>query len=94
MRVTKSTPVGDSMESQALGLEAQTKRGSLELVETSPMLNLGSDPPGAEWAGLGEVEENGEASPMLCTLLNTVDLFLQDNAIGILKIDKGILEAS
>ena len=94
MIVTGLAVVGDSMESQASGLEAQTKRGNLELVESLPMLNLGSDLPGVEWAGLGEVEENGEASPMLCTLLNTVDLFLQDNAIGILKIDKGILEAS
>ena len=93
MRLTESAMVGDSMESHALGLEAQTKRGSLELVESSPMLNLGLDPPGAEWAGLGEVEESGEGSPMLCTPLNTVDPSLQDIAIGILEIDKGKLEA-
>ena len=31
---------------------------------------------------------------MLCTPLNTVDLFLQDNATGILEIDEGKLEAS
>ena len=57
MRVTKSVVVGDSMESQASGLEVQTKRGNLELVVSLLMLNLGSDLPGAEWAGLGEVEE-------------------------------------
>ena len=62
-------------------------------METSPILNLGSDPPGAEWAGLGEVEESGEGSPMLCTPLNTVDPSLQGIAIGILEIDKGKLEA-
>ena len=57
--MTKSTPVGDSMESQALGLEAQTKRGNLELVESSPMLNLGSDLPvlnGLDWGMLKKVE--------------------------------------
>ena len=37
MRLTESAVVGDGMESHALGLEAQTKRGSLELVESSPM---------------------------------------------------------
>ena len=31
MRVTKSAVVGDSMESQASGLEVQTKRVNLEL---------------------------------------------------------------
>ena len=94
MRVTESKVVGDSFESQASGLEAQTKRVNLELVVSSPMLNLGSDLPGAEWAGLGEVKEYGEGNPMLCTPLNTVDPFLQDNAIGILEIDEGRLEAS
>ena len=94
MRVTESKVVGDSFESQASGLEAQTKRVNLELVVSSPMLNLGSDLPGAEWAGLGEVKEYGEGNPMLCTPLNTVDPFLQDNAIGILEIDEGKLEAS
>ena len=43
------------------------------------MLNLGSDLPGAEWARLGDIEESGEGSPMLCTPLNIVDPFLQDN---------------
>ena len=33
----------------------QTKKGNLELMESSPILNLGSDFPGAEWARLGEV---------------------------------------
>ena len=94
MRVTKSTPVGDSMESHALGLEAQTKRGNLELVESSLMQNLGSDLPGVEWARLGDVEESGQGNPMLCTPLNIVDPFLQDNATGILEIDEGRLEAS
>ena len=94
MRVTESKVVGDSFESQASGLEAQTKRVNLELVVSSPMLNLGSDLPGAEWAGLGEVKKYGEGSPILCTPLNTIDPFLQDNAIGILEIDEGILEAS
>ena len=94
MRVTKSTPVGDSMESHALGLEAQTKRGNLELVESSLMQNLGLDLPGVEWARLGDVEESGQGNPMLCTPLNIVDPFLQDNATGILEIDEGRLEAS
>ena len=94
MRVTESAVVGDSIESQASGLEAQTKRGNLELVVSPPMLNLGSDLPGAEWAGLGEVEEYGARSPILCTSLNTIDPFLQDNAVGILEIDEGRLEAS
>ena len=92
--MTKSTPVGDSMESQALRLEVQTKKGNLELVESSPILNLGLDFPCAEWPGLGEVEENGKGSPMLCTPLKIVDPFLQDNATGILEIDEGRLEAS
>ena len=39
------------------------------------MLNLGSDLLGVEWAGLGEVEESGKGSPVLCTHLNTVDPF-------------------
>ena len=43
MSVTKSVAEGDSMESQALRLEVQTKKGNLELVESSPILNLGSD---------------------------------------------------
>nr|POE81632.1 mdis1-interacting receptor like kinase 2 [Quercus suber] len=55
---------------------------------------MSSDLLGAEWVGLGEVEENGEGSPMLCTPLNAVDLFLQDNATRILEIDEGRLEAS
>ena len=58
------------------------------------MLNLSSDLPSAEWARLGEVEENGEGSPMLCTPLITIDLFLQDNTIGILEIDEVRLKAS
>ena len=58
------------------------------------MLNLGSDLPGAEWVGLGDIEESGEGSPMLCTPLNIVDPFLQDNDTGILEIDEGRLEAS
>ena len=57
------------------------------------MLNLGSDLPGAEWARLGDIEESGEGSPMLCTPLNIVDPFLQDNDTGILEIDEGRLEA-
>ena len=94
MSVTESVAEGDSMESQALRLEVQTKKGNLELVESSPILNLGLDFPCAEWAGLGEVEENGKGSPMLCTPLKIVDPFLQDNATGILEIDEGRLEAS
>ena len=43
------------------------------------MLNLGSDLLGVEWVGLGDIEENREGSPMLCTPLNIVDPFLQDN---------------
>ena len=43
MSVTESVAEGDSMESQALRLEVQTKKGNLELVESSPILNLGSD---------------------------------------------------
>ena len=43
MSVTELVAEGDSMESQALRLEVQTKKGNLELVETSPILNLGSD---------------------------------------------------
>ena len=43
MGVMKSAAVGGSMESQALRLEVQTKKGNLELVESSPILNLGSD---------------------------------------------------
>ena len=39
------------------------------------MLNLGSNLPSAEWARLGDVEESGEGSPMLCTPLNIVDPF-------------------
>ena len=92
--MTESVVVGDSIKSQASGLEVQTKRVNLELVVSPSMLNLGSDLPGAEWAGLGEVKEYGEGRPMLCTPLNTVDPFLQDNAIGILEIDEGRLEAS
>ena len=53
IRVIELAMVGDSIESQASRLEAQTKRGNLELVESSLMLNLGSDLPGVEWAGLG-----------------------------------------
>nr|POE84402.1 hypothetical protein CFP56_44490 [Quercus suber] len=94
MSVTESTAIGDSKESRALGLEVQTKKGNLELVKSSSILNLGSDLPRAEWARLGEVEESGKGSPMLCTPLNIVDPFLQDNATGILEIDKGRLEAS
>ena len=75
-------------------MEAQTKRGNLELVVSPLMLNLGSDLPGAEWVGLGEVEEYGVGSPILCTPLNIVDPFLQDNAVGILEIDEGRLETS
>ena len=77
-----------------LGLEVQTKKGNLELVESLPILNLGSDLPGAELARLGEVEESGEGSPMLCTPLNIVGPFFHDNATGILEIDEGRLEAS
>ena len=44
--------------------------------------------------GWGEVEESGEGSLMLCTPLNIVDPFFQDNATGILEIDEGRLEAS
>ena len=58
------------------------------------MLNLGSDLLGVEWAGLGEVEESGKGSPVLCTHLNTVDPFQQDNAVGILENDEGRLETS
>ena len=94
MSVTASVAEGDSMESQALRLEVQTKKGNLELVESSPILNLGSDFPGTEWARLGEVEESGKGSPMLCTPLKIVNPFLQDNATGILEIDEGRLEAS
>ena len=72
----------------------QTKKGNLELMESSPILNLGSDFPGAEWARLGEVEESGKGSPMLFTPLKIVDPFLQDNATRILEIDEGSLEAS
>ena len=43
MSVIESVTEGDSMESQALRLEVQTKKGNLELVESSPTLNLGSD---------------------------------------------------
>ena len=42
MSVTESIAEGDSMESQALGLEAQTKRGDLELVESYAKFRLGS----------------------------------------------------
>ena len=42
MSVTKSVAEGDSMDSQALRLEVQTKKGNLELVESSPILNFGS----------------------------------------------------
>ena len=42
IRVTESTAVGDSIESQALGLVAQTKRGNLELVESYAKFRLGS----------------------------------------------------
>ena len=94
MSVTESVAEGDSMESQALRLEVQTKKGNLELVESSPILNLGLDFPCTEWAGLGEVEENGKGSPMLCTPLKIVDPFLHDNATRILEIDEGRLEAS
>lgn len=76
MRMAKLVVVGDSMESQASGLEAQTKRGNLELVVSLPMLNLGSDLLGAEWVGLGEVKECGKGSPMLCTPLNILNPFL------------------
>ena len=72
----------------------QTKKGNLELVESSLILNLGSDFSGAEWARLGEVEESGKGSPMLCTPLKIVDPFLQNNAIGILEIDEDRLKAS
>ena len=72
----------------------QTKKGNLELVESSPILNLGSDLPGAELARLGEVEESGKGSPMLCTPLNIVDPFFQDNATRILEIDEGSFETS
>ena len=58
------------------------------------MLNLGLDLPSAEWVGLGDIEESGEESPMLCTPLHIVDPFLQDNDTGILEIDEGRLEAS
>ena len=58
------------------------------------MLNLGSDLPSVEWVGLGDVEEGGEGSRMLCISLNIIDPFLQDNAIGILEIDEAKLEAS
>ena len=58
------------------------------------MLNLGLDLPSAEWVGLGDIEESGEGSPMLCTPLNIVDPFFHDNATGILEIDEGSLEAS
>ena len=57
------------------------------------MLNLGSDLPSGEWARLGDIEESGEGSPMLCSPLNIVDPFLQDNDTGILEIDEGRLEA-
>ena len=59
-----------------MGLEAQTKWGNLELVESYAKFRLRS------------------TSPMLCTPLNIIDPFLQDNAIGILEIDEGKLEAS
>ena len=72
----------------------QTKKGNLELVESSPILNLGSDFPSAEWARLGEVEESGKGSPRLCIPLKIVNPFLQDNATGILEIDEGRFEAS
>ena len=71
-----------------MGLEVQTKKGNLELVESLPILNLGLDLPGAKWVGLGEVEESGEGSPMLCTPLNIVDPFFQDNATVILEMMK------
>ena len=58
------------------------------------MLNLGSDLPRTEWARLEDVKESGEGSPMLCTPLNIVDPFLQDNDTGILEVDEGKLEAS
>ena len=74
--MTQLVAEGDSMESQALRLEVQTKKGNLELVESSLILNLGSDFPSAEWARLGEVEESGKGSPMLCTPLKIVDPFL------------------
>ena len=48
MSVTELVAEGDSMESQALRLEVQTKKGNLELVESSPILNLGLDFPGVE----------------------------------------------
>ena len=92
--MTQSVAEGDSMESQALRLEVQTKKGNLELVESSPILNLGSDFPRAECARLGEVEESGKGGPRLCTPLKIVNPFLQDNATGILEIDEGRLEAS
>ena len=76
MSVTELVVEGDSMESQALRLEVQTKKGNLELVESSLILNLGSDFPSVEWARLGEVEESGKGSPMLCTPLKIVDPFL------------------
>ena len=94
MSVTELVVEGDSMESQALRLEVQTKKGNLELVESSLILNLGLDFPSAEWARLGEVEESGKGSPMLCTPLKIVDPFLQNNATGILEIGEGRLEAS
>ena len=94
MSVTELVAEGDSMESQALRLEVQTKKGNLELVESSPILNLGLDFPGVEQARLGEVEESGKGSPMLSTPLKIVNPFLQDNATGILEIDEGRLEAS
>lgn len=65
----------------------------MELVESSTMLNLGSDLLGAEWGGLVEVVESGEGNPMLRMPLNTIDPFLQDNATGIWEIDEGRLEA-
>ena len=94
MSVTESIAEGDSMESQALRLEVQTKKGNLELVESSLILNLGLDFPSVEWARLGEVEESGKGGPRLCTPLKIVNPFLQDNATGILEIDEGRLEAS
>ena len=42
MSVMESAAIGDSMESQALGLVAQTKRGNLELVESYAKFRLGS----------------------------------------------------
>ena len=40
--MTESIVVGDSLESQALGLEGRTKRGNLELVESYAKFRLRS----------------------------------------------------